>query len=931
MSEDISLYELLNLSIGTPHRGAVNFGALHALLYAVLRHLDLRDVKTRWRGDTAAGSPEALLGDIQRDTAGQAGQQPGDEPQEHGASSADGQARLRTRIQTCEDDVSKAMKLIEELQHQKDSLKEEVEELRHQQQEVEELRHQQQEVQELRHQQQVFDAHAETVTAVEKCCHRVDAVEEAVRSLKDSFQKYPRPEVLSHYVTRDAVQSAQLSEDENLHKPLKDSSRPAAPSSASISGQISSLQEVTDTEPATEAPPAPSGSLQQIRGHPETTEALRNIDTLKERFNELEGRVAALEEELVTNKGSQDVLDHLDELSQQRDLMDGLMSDQEKMFLSQDTESSSEAEAADTDSKAFHELRQQMSSVRKSVQKLDEDVKKLKVKQALTDARMRDRHLQDQLDELQGMLEEMMLSLTSQLFGCLQDEAGQDESGSQGVSGQSKARSAFTTCTANIGRKLNRVFKHYEQLQDTVNSLLQQQARGRAGELKDAENVELVNDVQKAILQLQAECEKLNENTKCLHEDNRRKQTHIEELYKTTEELEEKKADKQMVESEIKADKSALDSKVSRLQFDSVTEQLNAMFHELLSKVTGQEQDWHKVIDKLSTEMECKLNRMELDSVKKQLEGRWKNIHEKLQAQGAPEHDDAAGLRKQLVDRFHCLSCDRPVVKYTPGPHLVKLPSSPAFPAHKSIRPFTVYALEQFRQHCRSWKPGTNRSNFEVAHCGRRGEQLQESHNVTCKQIECVQRRYYDRARDNTSNRTEVIQNQPGILHERVSELTDYSHLSVSRSCGGSHTVTSVSQRRSGLQSGKHHAQTEADSLTQSEEVDIVGLDGHIYKGRLNASATRSTETKLPTISTKDGMCKPKDKAKNSMSHKPSVSPEAPLHHAHSAKSSRSASSLSGRDWPVSTLGCTSHSSFTQASAAAESNMEALPSEPVHL
>lgn len=107
MSEDISLYELLNLSIGTPHRGAVNFGALHALLYAVLRQLDLRDVKTRWRGDTAAGSPEALLGDIQRDTAGQAGQQPGDEPQEHGASSADGQARLRTRIQTCEDDVSK--------------------------------------------------------------------------------------------------------------------------------------------------------------------------------------------------------------------------------------------------------------------------------------------------------------------------------------------------------------------------------------------------------------------------------------------------------------------------------------------------------------------------------------------------------------------------------------------------------------------------------------------------------------------------------------------------------------------------------------------------------------------------------------------------------------------------------------------------------
>lgn len=57
-----------------------------------------------------------------------------------------------------------------------------------------------------------------------------------------------------------------------------------------------------------------------------------------------------------------------------------------------------------------------------------------------------------------------------------------------------------------------------------------------------------------------------------------------------------------------KADKSALESKVSRLQFDSVTEQLNATFHQLLNKVTGQEQDWHKVIDRLSTEMECKVN-----------------------------------------------------------------------------------------------------------------------------------------------------------------------------------------------------------------------------------------------------------------------------------------------------------------------------------
>lgn len=53
---------------------------------------------------------------------------------------------------------------------------------------------------------------------------------------------------------------------------------------------------------------------------------------------------------------------------------------------------------------------------------------------------------------------------------------------------------------------------------------------------------------------------------------------------------------------------------MSRLQFDSVTEQLSAMFHELLNKVSGQEQDWHKVVDKLSTEMECKVNQFKRET-----------------------------------------------------------------------------------------------------------------------------------------------------------------------------------------------------------------------------------------------------------------------------------------------------------------------------
>ncbi|XP_029282746.1 glutamine-rich protein 2 [Cottoperca gobio] len=782
--ENISLFDLLNLAIGTPQKGAVNFSALHALLNAVLRQLDIREVKTEWRdtspGDGRPDAPVGVPAHIQEDRHTEQVElraqtdsstvdqevQPGNELQERTASpgpAAGGQGRLLSRIQTCEDGVSKAMKIIQELHNHTDDLKEETKELRL---------------------QQTVAAQAETVSDVEKCCHRVDALQETVRSLRDTLQKFPDPQELSRCVSWDVMQSALLSHREHLQEelvhsgivdpakefrpthtpvhsstpspphPVGDNGRPAAPSPPANSPQIPA-----DPRAGTEAPLAPSEPPWQTdpeavlkaaatllprkasgsERHAETVEALRNIDKLKESFSDLEARVAALEE------GSGDALNNpMDQLNQQRALIDSLMRDRDKldsledMFLSVtsgDRDSSSEAASGSEDSKASHELTQQMSYLRKCLQKLEEELKQLKATQASAVERTAEQHLQDQLDDLRGMLEDMMQSLTSDLSEAGQDE-GDDDDDSQSLA-QRTERATFTSSTVNVGWKLSLLFQHYEQLQDTVNSLLQQQTAGRAEPLKVIENVELVNDVQKAILQLQAGCEKL-------HETSRQKQRHIEELYKTTEELEESKADKQMVESEIKkADKSALDSKVSRLQFDSATEQLGTMFHELLNKVTGQEQDWHNVIRRLSTEMECKLNRMELDSVKKQLEDRWRNIHEKLQAQGAPEQDDAAGIRKQLVDRFHCLSCDRPVVMHS-GQHVVKLSSTAGFPSHKSIRPFTVYALEQFRQHYRSLKPGTRRYSLEVDNCGRRRQQLQRSHAVMCRQIESVQRRHAD-------------------------------------------------------------------------------------------------------------------------------------------------------------------------------------------
>ena len=46
---------------------------------------------------------------------------------------------------------------------------------------------------------------------------------------------------------------------------------------------------------------------------------------------------------------------------------------------------------------------------------------------------------------------------------------------------------------------------------------------------------------------------------------------------------------------------------MSRVQFDATTEQLNHMMQELMSKMSGQERDWQKMLDKLLVEMDSKV------------------------------------------------------------------------------------------------------------------------------------------------------------------------------------------------------------------------------------------------------------------------------------------------------------------------------------
>ncbi|XP_073801341.1 uncharacterized protein isoform X7 [Danio rerio] len=409
----------------------------------------------------------------------------------------------------------------------------------------------------------------------------------------------------------------------------------------------------------------------------------------------------------------------------------------------------------------------------------------------------------------------------------------------------------------------------------------------------------LLRDVQESMLQLQAEFEKLHSTSNHLMEEHHNKQTHIDHLYKIVEELGVKKADKELVEMEIeiKADKQALDNKVSSMQFDSMTEQLNNMLQELLSKITGQEQDWNKVIEKISTEMDSKLNRIELDPLKKQLDDRWRTIHKQLQTPQMPEQEDAAGIRKQLVARFHCISCDRPVEMMTPGQHLMSLPSAPGLPSHKSSRPYTVYELEQVRQHCRSMAQGE---------CKHIDAQLSQ-----CPTSRTEQHSYRRPVPQQFSLGPVRRSSRSQSRHERIPEMADYSYLS--RSCGGSHTLTYPSRRYTRLQHITHLIQSQEESRpvstgppAQAAEVNILGLNGQVYKGRMNSRAVRLPESRLPNISPREGQWRSREKtsSRGPSQRSSAASPARP--HSAMTKASRSASSSLVRDRPTSSMGCLS-------------------------
>uniref|UniRef100_A0A8C7B227 Glutamine rich 2 n=1 Tax=Neovison vison TaxID=452646 RepID=A0A8C7B227_NEOVI len=457
-------------------------------------------------------------------------------------------------------------------------------------------------------------------------------------------------------------------------------------------------------------------------------------------------------------------------------------------------------------------------------------------------------YLQDQLDKLRAIIENMLASSSTLLSLSMAPH----KTLSTLEPGQIDPEATCPACSLDLSHQVSTLVQRYEQLQDMVNNLAASRPSKKAK--LQSQDEELLGHVQSAILQVQGDCEKLYITTSGLIEDRRQKQKDIDVLYQGIEKLEKEKANREHLEMEIdvKADKSALAAKVSRVQFDATTEQLNHMMQELVAKMSDHEQDWQKMLDKLLVEMDSKLDRLELDPVKKLLEDRWKSLRQQLKERSPLyQADEAAAMRRQLLAHFHCLSCDRPLETAVTGQFIPVTPVGPALPGHRSTRPYTIFELEQVRQQSRNLKlGGTAFPRGDLAHMERSVGRLRTMHSKMLMDIEKVQIHFGGSVRASSQMIRELLQAQclSSPCYKRVPETADYVYSSVPRRCGGSHTLT-YPYRRSRLQhlSQGLYPTEEVQIAMKHDEVDILGLDGHIYKGRM--------DTRLPGILTKDSEC----------------------------------------------------------------------------
>ncbi|XP_017684443.1 PREDICTED: glutamine-rich protein 2-like [Lepidothrix coronata] len=310
-----------------------------------------------------------------------------------------------------------------------------------------------------------------------------------------------------------------------------------------------------------------------------------------------------------------------------------------------------------TQSNMAEKMRETFASMKKmedDIGKLREDAEKWKeeiseqitqqVESVLQETKIELKKMEEQQEMRNVMLEEMVNEATNQI-----NEATNQMNAQLGELGEITGAMREETemeepecsnCTFNIRVFLRELVKCCEKLKEEVESLQSRQtAVGKVENIikQRSQDQQLLQHMEDKVRKIQGDCEELSLVSGNLQKDCEEKQKAIEMLFQSLEKLQKEKADEQkmlqnmLTTMDVKADKNALGSKVNCTQFEANMERLDQRLRKMQSQVSGQNQHWNELQEKLSHRIENKLDRLELKAFHEKMEETWKKSIRELE------------------------------------------------------------------------------------------------------------------------------------------------------------------------------------------------------------------------------------------------------------------------------------------------------------
>ncbi|KAK2514727.1 hypothetical protein Q9233_014883 [Columba guinea] len=685
----LGLLEMLNAAIGTPSLGVVDFVALHKLLEAIIGQLGQQELSVLELGQSPA--PGLAKDQDSKDQPGQEKEEDGalgtgqqlwkpEEQLEGTRSNSEVSSMAKELMPTTTEEEERAVsKKRASLQH----LWEEINKFKEAQCSLAE---------DMRAMQKAHSGMAEDMREMQEAMQEAHSgMEQDMREMQEAMQKAHSGMEQDMREMQEAMQKAHsgmaqdIQEMKEAHVGLAEDMHALQEAHSGLAEDIQEIQETlglpgSSSSQATipgdaQEPAKPWGSTSTSSYESEMREVLSQVGQLghlctglKEQVEQLKSTKAEhadLENlcRLFPKGGRESITSILADLRCQvsflQDMARALHGEEEKISKVEDAPRKTRGAGAGRKADGSGQMTRQP---RPKGQKVKAERKELGKQPEPTQA------------ELEQFAAEYMNKLVMESAQQLQAEQPDEPRATVQSRGHEHAGCHF--CSPDTRVLLGKLLQRCEKLEEQVESLAQK-AGGKVDNYPKWRRQSLQQDeqlkcLQTSNVQLQKGYEKFSSDLANLQQDRQQEQNDVKALSQALGRLEKKQADKEellVLGIDKKADKAALADKVSRSQFEACVERLTKMVEEVTSRVTGQEKGWHQFQRELQRQMDCKLDRRELGAFRKQQEEQWKSLRGQLQEKALQaERDNAAGIRKQLLPGFHCLSCDRPLNMLVPGP-----------------------------------------------------------------------------------------------------------------------------------------------------------------------------------------------------------------------------------------------------------------------